>query len=593
MIQRIASGLRRPAMITLSLVIALLSLYLLIGPRVMGLADRWTAEVETLLSETSGMPVRVRGLDGGWQGFGPTLDLDGLTLLGPDGEPALTLSQVSVSLDVPASLFSGQWRAGRIRLRDLDLTIREQEDGRWRVAGLGLGEAVPDPRQLFRLLARLGNVEILDTGVLLQGARGRSLQFDDLALLFHSQGNQHQLQADAWLADDPRRITVRAALRGDRLDALSGPVHVRLPGNDLGLLAGFLQTEEIALRELTVGLEARAELSGSRLMSLDLELGMPELVLHQRRQDRPVTVNAAAMELRYRREGERHRLRFDDLQFRRDGRRWQPGATSLSWRNGQDFALRSEWFDVGMAIALLRDLGLLQGRLREELDTLAPRGVLRELAVDGGLGAAGLTDLSVRGNLDGVRVDARQGAPALWGLDGYARFRYGAAQRQLTGFVEVDSRDLGIQLPRLFNQAWNYDHVNGRVRVRLDTSDGTDLRVSSSVITVESPVIAGRAQFATTLRQREGQRPEVGLELMVGALRGDASAKSAYLPMGPAAPPNTRGALRWVDAAVRGGEVAGSGFVFRGRVGAGTRSAENAVQMFYRVREGVLAFDPA
>ncbi|MEX1197699.1 MAG: YhdP family protein [Pseudohongiellaceae bacterium] len=578
-------------MTVFAVLVILLSAYILSGRYVMTQAGGWVAPVEEGLSELVGMPVRIGALQGGWRGLGPTLAIEDLQLMAADGSPTLALSRVSLSLDMPASLLNLQWMAGRIRVRDLDLTLHEQIDGNWRLAGLGSTRmlSVDDS---FRLLTRLGDVEVLDTRVRFAGLDQRALQFDDLALLFQSRGGRHRLQANAWLPGDPRRVTLQAALDGRSVSELSGSVYARIPENDLALFAGLLEFGTLQVEELDAGMEVWADFRQSRLQALDVRAQAQRLSVYERRHERTVGITGLDGVFHYRRDGDNHRAWIDSLRFQRDGDQWQSGRGWFEWQDNQQFRLRAERLDAGMLSPLLRDLGLVSGQLRTELETLNPRGSVEALAIEGGMDGGRLRAVSVSGNLTDARVDARGMAPAVWGADGYAEFLYTADSGRLTGSVEVDSTDLSLHLPRLFDDVWSYTHVNGRINVRLDTRRGADLRVSSSVITAESDLISGRAQFATTFRAVPDSEPEIGLELMVGALQGDASGKSAYLPMGPGAPPGIQGILGWIDRSVLGGEAGGSGFVFRGQVQRGSSPEDRTMQMFYRVRDGVLRFDP-
>jgi len=318
MIQRIARLTIRPVMTAFSVLVVTLSVYIMAGRVAMTFAGDWAEEVEALLTTTVGMPVRIGSLQGGWQGFGPSLTAGDVRLTGPGNEPVLSLSRVSLSLDMPASLLNWQWMAGRIQLRDLDVTVRERLDGRWQLDGLGDVSATLSPGVVFELMARVGDLEILDTRAQFVSVDQRTLQFDDLALLFQSRGNRHYLQVDAWLPGDPRRIAVQAALEGQRLDALSGSVHARLPQNDFGLFAGLLGSPDLQVLGLEGGMELRADLAQSRPQSLDVDFKVPGVTVHQRETGSTIRLESLQGALHYRRSEERDRMRVAGFRVARD-----------------------------------------------------------------------------------------------------------------------------------------------------------------------------------------------------------------------------------------------------------------------------------
>jgi uncharacterized protein (TIGR02099 family) len=213
------------------------------------------------------------------------------------------------------------------------------------------------------------------------------------------------------------------------------------------------------------------------------------------------------------------------------------------------------------------------------LDTLNPRGFLRnvhfETARDGTYPGAFL----LRANLADVAVEAWNGAPAGSGLQGYVQ----AEAR--SGFVEVDSRAAAIHLPRLFNDAWQYERLN--TRVQWDVRDD-GFRVSSNAIEVENSGLHGHVQFDLYSNHDPAGTPFSELTLLIGMERMDVAQRSAYLP----AIPRLRPTMDWLNAALQGGAIHDSGFFLRTSTLANAAPDANTFATWYHVSEGRLQFLP-
>lgn len=580
--------------------LVLACVYVLLGRQLPDHAPGWASSLEQSLQDMTGLDVSIHRLEARWQGFSPVFLAYGVRLDAlerSDGQPPIELSHLQLSVDVPESLTAGRIRFSSVRVLDLELALGERASGGWGLDGLDGGQLAMDPDELFSLVTRFRDLELRDASVTLNFLNGAQQRLDDLAVHLSSQRGEHRLRADVRAVDSNEPLTLTARLSGRRYEQLAGTVHIRLPSAEHDAWLSDFRFGATRLETLQGAGQAWLTLGNGKLLGADLDLQLDALSLRnpenpELQRQLSVTDLQGLLHLRRDEEAGQWQIASPDLVFRRDAGVWDSGRLHADIGDQGAFRLFAERFDMGMAAALTRDLGVLDELPLAELRTLNPRGRLVNMHLEGRLGEVGLQAVDARFNLDDVRVSARGPAPSVWGVHGYSEMSYRHETGRTQGFVEVDSPDLMLQLPNLFRDIWAYDHINGRVNFRLDTDDGMALRLDSSVITAQSELLTGRAQFSTDYRIAADGERDIDLELLVGALEADVSGKSAYLPMARGALPAAQGVLSWIDDAVLAGRGDGSGFLFRGKVHDGARPQDRSMQMFYRIEDGTLRFDP-
>ncbi|HLT64582.1 MAG TPA: DUF3971 domain-containing protein, partial [Pseudohongiella sp.] len=592
-------------MLTLLLfsLLVLMALYVSAGRQLVPLLANYKDNLEQRLQTELGMTVRIGGLSAEWLRFVPRFVLDDLAL---GDNNALQLQRVSLTPSLVQSIRQRRLVIASTTIESLDIRFDQQADGRWLLAGFYGGGPAPDPELIFQLLTRLARLELTDTRIRFTDLDRRTSQFEQASLQLQSEGGQHNVRLLAQWQESREALRLEAVLQGQTLAGLSGDVYLRLPEADYATFlpasttvpvsaAGDGDSSTVDIDTLTMEGELWTSFATGRLQelifrgstSLSLEAGSDAAGYTSLALDR---LGLAGFYVRRRPGATGWQFYADDLAFEHAGQSWPRGDFMLELEPGVAAELRADVIDVGIVSRVLRDLPLGEA-VENELSSFNPRGQLRNsrLNISFQDNQPGLLQLVT--NIRDGGITAHRGVPSLWGVSGYAELAFDAVAVTGDGFVEVDSNDLSMHLPNLFNDVWDYHRVNGRVGVHIAGGEDKLIRLSSGVIVAESDIIDGRAQFATEIHR--GDDAYVELELKVGALRADISQKSPYLPTAPGAPQSVQDVLAWVDTAVRGGEGAGSGLVYRGRVGRDSDPEERTLQMFFRVTDGTLKFDPA
>jgi uncharacterized protein (TIGR02099 family) len=186
---------------------AFLSLRYVVLPHI----DAYKAEVEQLASHFVNRPVRIAGIEASWHGLNPRLRLESVVIHNDEGESALVLPEVNVTLSWWSVL--GDLRLRALELLHPDLDIERDSDGRFFVGGLRIDPAKPDDgRGLDWLLAqheiviRHGELRWRD-----QLRAAPDLVLTDISFVLQNRWRTH-----------------RAALKATPPDSLAAPIDLRV-----------------------------------------------------------------------------------------------------------------------------------------------------------------------------------------------------------------------------------------------------------------------------------------------------------------------------------------------------------------------------
>jgi len=591
-----------------ALLLVILAVYVSLGKLLIPLVSNYRIEIEQRLSQSVSMPVRVAGVQGGWNRLNPALSLQRVQIMvaadqeavaGLASAPmqaAVDVDSITLELNVLDSL--RQWRLvlETVNIDGLAFEFVEQSEGGWQLAGVNnRSSASMSATQIFDLASRFGNLELTQTRLNFHYLSGQSHSLHTGQVQFQSRGQQHFLQLDAYWGESSEPVSLSAELQGNRLPELSGAIYLMLPADNYSSMLAGQGVSGLRAETVTGSAELWAELAAGQLTRVQAELDFPELAFNR---DNGVETNIqieqleASVAVRRSSQGSGWDAVMQDVSFNWQQMQWPPTELSLLYRDGSGIELQMDTLNVGTLNALLQAFKPLPAAVQQALAELNPKGVLDNLDISSTLRDGQLEMLSLSSNVRDINVDAYQGSPAMWGLKGYTELSYQATERRLHGFIEVDSDEVMLHLPGLFIDPWSYQRVNGRVAYDIDLSEELSWRLASSVIVAESEIIKGRARFAIDFNEVMDAEPTLTLDLLVGALQADLGYKQAYLPMLERAPEATRNVMKWVDAAIKGGEGGNSGLIYRGSIRPGTPPVAKTLQMYYQVENGTLEYDP-
>ncbi len=198
---------------------------------------RYSDVIERAVSEAVGERVTIGGVQAGWEGLRPEINLSDVRIHDREGRVALSLPVIEAVVGW-SSVFYGTVRFESLALERPDLEVRRDAAGHLYVAGLELRGASSTPGFSDWLLAQRA-VLIRDGRIAWDDGlrRARRLELDGVSLLLRNSGNMHRFALRAVTA---RALASAIDLRGDlrgvsaaNLGEWTGKLYAELEYTDL------------------------------------------------------------------------------------------------------------------------------------------------------------------------------------------------------------------------------------------------------------------------------------------------------------------------------------------------------------------------
>lgn len=533
--------------------------------------------VEDQLSQLLGARVTIGALRGSWFRFSPAFELEEVVIAANGGQRH-SAGRLDIQLDAVESLFTTRPAITRIHADNLDATLQQDAAGRWGLAGLPRNPGRDYSDLILDFLLQTRGIDFAESELRVQRAAGAPVTISSLFVDLRNRGDRHELQGQFRVDGQASPSRVRVTLDGDPRREFLASLYAGVDGLDLGALLGRPNAGGWQLQGLLLSGSAWADVSHNGLIMLRSEVSDASAAALHVDSQQVLTLDNAAFRAYLRPGAERWDAGVQDISFDLQQSPWEIPALQLEVAGDNALTLRAAQLDLG----LLGQLVTLAPQVPDNVDTivttLAPRGLLRNVRLDTALDGSHADGFTLQANLADVAVDAWGGAPAGRGVQGY--LQTGAR----SGFVEVDSTDFELHLPRLFPAAWHYDRVNTRVHWNVG-EDG--FRIGSAPIEVRGEGLDGTVRFDLySTRDAAGARVSE-LSLLVGMRSMDVALRSAYLPTLPRLKPT----MDWLQAALQAGRIRDSGFMLRtSTVPTGPRT--NTFSTWYHVEDGSLRFLP-
>lgn len=176
-----------------------------VANQVLPLVERHPEKISAWLSARVGEPVTFTRASAEWTRRGPRFTLDGLHVGG--GETSIDIGRAQLQVAMYSGLLPGH-PLTELRVRDLSLTLVQEEDGRWRVVGLPGQGGGGDP---LDRLEGFGELQIEKAQLLVHAAKPRfDVQIPRVDVRLRVDGPRLRVGASAWI--DKNDLPVSAVL---------------------------------------------------------------------------------------------------------------------------------------------------------------------------------------------------------------------------------------------------------------------------------------------------------------------------------------------------------------------------------------------
>lgn len=579
----------------IALALILLAVLVQSGRSFSHLLGDYNQSIASYLSSQLNAQVSIGQIEADWNGLKPSLVIQNFSIKSQTGQPIVAFKQARLRLDIVESLLNVRLVWSNLSLNQVDMTFAQTDDGFWQIPGLPKRADDTQPGvQLDALLDMLllsTRIEFQSSHLSFQFTSGKQVLLDSPYLLLENADDFHRLALQIDVDEQPRSVYLIMEGQGDPRDQANFrskgyfqlnrfPTSEPIAATSAFLLGGADKASVLSegMVDATIWFESRA---GSKGYDLVGRLGLQRLSL-------PL--------------GERS-LALDDFATELAGY-WLPTG---EWRLGLqqiNAAMKEQKLtDVNLAVAstgfkqplqismdnldlahltnMLSSAGALgQGRLREVLKALNPRGQLRNVQLT--LPLQQPKDWQLRANLDQVAADAWQGVPALAGVAGYLQ----AGQKG--GFVDIDAQQhFSMHYSPTYAAPMDYDRAKGQVAWHLDR-EKNQIYVNSGQLEFQQgdELAQGYLWLSLPWQRNTG---DIDLYLQIGAQQLNASRYQKYTP---AVVPQSL--LMWLEQSIGGknpGIATEAGFVYRGTLNT-KNSMARTYQLYLDIEDAELNYHP-
>lgn len=551
--------------------------------------------IASYLSSKLNAQVTIGQIEADWSGLKPSLLIEDFSIQSQTGQHIVALQQARLRLDILDSLLNLRLVWSNLSLTQVDISFVQTADGFWQIPGLPKRADADKPGvqmdALLDMLLLSTRIEFQSSHLTFQFASGKQVVLDSPYLMLENAGEFHRLALQIDVDEQPRSVYLVMEGQGDPRDQTrfrsKGYVQLnRFPTSEpIAATSAFLLGGTDKANLLSEGMvdaniwfESRTEGNGYDLVG---RLGLERLSL-------PL--------------GERH-LALDNFATELTGY-WLPTgewrlnlqhiSAAMEEQNIADLnlAVASTGFKQPLHISLdnldlarltnvLASSGALgDGRLREVIQTLKPRGQLRNAQFT--LPLHQPEDWQLRANLDQVATDAWQGVPALTGVAGYLQ----AGQKG--GFVDIDAQQhFSMHYSPTYAAPMEYERAKGQVAWHLQR-DKNQIYVNSGQLEFQqgNELARGYLWLALPWQRNTG---DIDLYLQIGAQQVDASLYQKYTPA--VVPQSLR---QWLGQSIgeqNPGIATEVGFVYRGTLNTKNPGART-YQLYLDIEDAELNYHP-
>ena len=592
-------AVRRQFLLLLVVSISLLAAYVSAGRQFMPAISGYSEFFENQIFEITGVPVLVESLQGGFIGFNPVIEVNGLSMqvavgsnLSGAEQRALFFDRGSVVVDMARSIWQQRWVLREFVVERLELELAQTSDGGWLLGDIAMqGDSGIDPNTLFQAFMNVAQLDLLDVVVNVRTRSGEQLRFVNGVASIQNRGENHVLHVNINPEGQRQQLAISLEVEGQELSLIDGSFHVAVPAADYSDLFSGQDIAGFNIDQLTGGGDIwveyeqgspRRTIAAARLDGITLQSGQGD----------PVTLTSLAGAFEMRADEEITHYSVSGLSFDYDENSWPRSSMYLAHRPGEALSLRADQVELSMLASLASNFDLLEDSIAGLAPQLQPAGVLENLVLYAPLRENSGELVSARANIVGGSVATVGNSPAMTGLDGYLEVSVDPDARRATGLLEIDSSDFSINIPRLFTSTWSFDEMNGSVGFELDYNEVLELRLTSSVLAGRSGDLDTRVQLTSAFDQYPDGERKNEFELLVGILTMDAARKTSFLPDGPGVREGLRNGMEFLERSIIDGEFRNSAAIFRGNSVQGSDRETKTFQSFYQWLDGELRFDP-
>jgi len=519
----------------------------------------YRAQIETWAGQAIGRPLRIGAIDARLAFNGPRIVFRDTVVLSADGQsPVLDADSISVVINPIALVLEQKLSVSSVRVNGIVLDVERREDGRLEVLNR-VFPPEPGPHDSAAMPVSFpdGRFEIRDATVRLIDARNpdRPLVFRKTQLDIDKDDEDFSLGLTLELPETLGR-EIRATLTTSSLgqDPAPGQWQLSVQADAVALQGWHAVLPEQWAGSLsgTGSSTLWASFGGGEISNFIVDLRFRDLALPDPDSTRPAVFERLEGSVEWQQQAEGWHLKISGLDVARDGRQWQAPTIRAELTGSQDSGrlvyVSADALDLEDVQPFLHRLP--QGPMRERLLLLAPRGIVRGLNAQYSALPDKPASYSVSAELSEVGFNAEGSIPGLVHVSGMLRADEDGGQ------FELQSRDLGVDMPRVFERELVLEQARGQLSWKRNANG---LNIQGKDLVMANADLYTYSVIDISIPEGDGA-PVLNLESQVR--NGQVAGKTKYLPI-VKLPASVRD---WLDRALVQGVIPEGRVVFRGPV---------------------------
>lgn len=464
------------------LILIIFAAYVLVGRIALSLLPDYRQELEQYLSEQTQLPVTIKSLHGKWVGFDPVVEIEGLSINGAENAQ---VGRIRIHLAILKSLLANSPRLKSVILDHSVFTLRQQQEGDWKVAGLivdetfGKGEAPGQPLGLVQLFDGT-HVTLNDNLLSVYDRKGRLRDWRLPLVSLDYKGDQvfasgHVLQPEGRLPLLSFSYEGDGVLSGDKV---SGSLYLEARSSEfLDEVLRAYEWQGLSVRDIDASARMWVSLEGTDVKKVQGDIQVSELNWKSSQKSLPPLMNVVA------------RFQWTDLvglgqldahwnAFSWAGQHCKSGSVRIKLANKQT-RIQIAALDIRCLSRISVAMDLLPHKLQNRLEVSDPYGYLSNIQLTlTDEPVSGQTPFQFEAELNNVSLGAYSGTPGITGIDGYV------VADLKGGSIVFDSARFELAFPDLFLLPWKMKRTEGAVSWSVEGddisvfSDGLRLRMA-------------------------------------------------------------------------------------------------------------------
>ncbi|MFT7688833.1 MAG: hypothetical protein ACI9FB_004198, partial [Candidatus Azotimanducaceae bacterium] len=570
------------------IVLVVMAAYVSMGRILINTVDRYSEDIEEILSSSLNIPVSIERFEGTWTYLNPKFKIIKLKI-GADSESMIGLENLILEVDTLASIGKLKFVISGIEISGLSLTSVQENTGKWVIRGLPTGDAKINVNPILDALVHLEKVNLENVQIDVLGEniayRLNSIPDDPFEL-----GLEDDLKTLSWPlalsnlnvpAEDFSQIHLLGQYRGDpRSPGFESELFFNLPSIDIGDFLPELNFKETKLKNVFVRGQfwLASNDAGHQLTGVPIIESF--IVSSEAQGDVKLLENFEIEFLLSGLLGEGGLLQLNKLEGDIGGERWILSDIAMAYKRSD------EGMELGVHIPSLSVRQFAQTILQIEtrLQVFNPDLVpaIQQLNFQGDVENLYLHTLlskvqkmSLNANLSDISIDQYKESLSISRFDGFIKLS------QDSGYLDIHNENYyEINYSALFPQSWTFDSTHGRVNYEYEEDV---LTITSGLIEVRKGDLLAKSRFQLNFPDNVLNHTW-GLEL--GVRNSPLLESSRYLPYTLSSELTS-----WLKEAIIGGMGEMSGMVFHGSLNKQAEKNEKAFDIFLEVKDTIFEYD--